>query len=162
MEPKSVQEILQECVDKTGKQPKKNDLWVSPSFEASQLFGAAGLGTKSPAATNGFSPSEMLGESTGLTATDLLSSKLRDSVSAMKLRARETAAITGASVFVTAAGVAVGYLVYRKRKKDLNGDGGAQLVFTHRRMNNNNHIAGHLVFASQKSSMLRCVKNCSF
>jgi hypothetical protein len=63
--------------------------------------------------------------------TDPLGFKLRDDgpLSARKLKVLEIAAITGGSVVVTAAGVAVGYLVYRKCQKDLNSDDCVNLVF---------------------------------
>jgi hypothetical protein len=130
--PRSAQEILQECVDKTGKQPKKGDIYASPSFEASQLFGAAGLGTESPAATNGFSPSEMLGESTGLAATDSFENTklfVMNDIPGRSLSAWAIAAIAGASVFVTAAGeAAVGYIWYVTRQ-DAEGLDGIHLKF---------------------------------
>jgi hypothetical protein len=132
MEPKSAQEILQECVDKTGKQPKKNDLWVSPSFEASQVFDEAGLGTKSPAATNGFSPSESFGESTGLATTGSFENTklfVMNDIPGRPLSAWAIAAITGGYVVVTTAGVLVGYLVFKRCQEYDGSSGGVNLVF---------------------------------
>jgi hypothetical protein len=68
-----------------------------------------------------FEDSGELRLSADLAITDLLSPKLRDSVSARKLSPWAIAAITGGAVVVTAAGVVVGYLVFKS--------GGVNLVF---------------------------------
>jgi hypothetical protein len=94
--------------------------------------------THAPAETRIFPASSLfedsgeLRPSAGLAITDMRISKLRDDgpLSARKLRAWEMAVITGGSVVVTAAGVIVGYLVF-KRCQEYEGSSGSgvNLVF---------------------------------
>jgi hypothetical protein len=99
------------------------EFWPTTQFAqtAKSMRTHAPISARTFPASSLFDDSCELRLSADLAITDLLSPKLRDSVSARKLSPWAIAAITGGAVVVTAAGVIVGYLVFKS--------GGVNLVF---------------------------------